>query len=487
MLFNSYIFILLFLPIALIGYFALNRIEKYQLALLFLSIMSLWFYGYFNPKYLWIIGSSILANYFLSKIILHQRNRFLKKCLLILGAVGNLAGIFYFKYFDFFISSVNSVFKTDFAVRNILLPLGISFFTFQQISYLVDCYRGDIEDYTFVEYVTFVTFFPQLVAGPIVMHEEIMPQFRDLDKKKVNYENLCTGLYSFSMGLGKKVLLADSFSQFVSVGFSNIEVLDSTNAILVILGYCLQIYFDFSGYSDMAVGLGKMFNIDIIANFNSPFKAQNISDLWNRWHISLNRFLTKYVYIPLGGSRKGRIRTYINTLIVFSLSGLWHGANWTYVLWGLVNGMAGVIYRIGRKYFDKLPKGVNTLLTFLVFNLSLVFFRVESIRDGNLFLSKIISFKFGAVMPELSNALANLLEIKMLTRIVPDALMTSIPGLFVYAVVIIGLVAVFTMKNTQEKAAMGILNAKRLISTWVVLVWCILSFSGVSEFLYFNF
>ena len=340
MLFNSYIFILLFLPIALIGYFGINRMGRYQMALFFLCIMSLWFYAYFNTKYLLLIGTSILTNFCLSRLILQQKSFAFKKGLLIAGVLGNLASIFYFKYFDFFVSNINGIFKTDFTLRNIILPLGISFFTFQQISYLVDSYKGNIEKYTFIEYVTFVTFFPQLVAGPIVTHDETLPQFRDLDKKKLNYENLCTGLYSFSMGLGKKVLLADSFSKIVSVGFANIEALDSTNAILVMLAYSLQLYFDFSGYSDMAVGLGRMFNIDIIVNFNSPFKSKNVADLWNRWHISLNRFLIKYVYIPLGGSRGSVFKTYVNTLIVFFLSGLWHGANWTVVLWGMLNGIA---------------------------------------------------------------------------------------------------------------------------------------------------
>lgn len=487
MLFNSYIFILLFLPIALIGYFGINRMGRYQMALFFLCIMSLWFYAYFNPKYLLLIGTSILINFCLSRLIFQQKSFALKKGLLIAGVLGNLASIFYFKYFDFFVSNINGIFKTDFTLRNIILPLGISFFTFQQISYLVDSYKGNIEKYTFIEYVTFVTFFPQLVAGPIVTHDETLPQFRDLDKKKLNYENLCTGLYSFSMGLGKKVLLADSFSKIVSVGFDNIEALDSTNAILVMLAYSLQLYFDFSGYSDMAVGLGRMFNIDIIVNFNSPFKSKNVADLWNRWHISLNRFLIKYVYIPLGGSRGSTFKTYVNTLIVFFLSGLWHGANWTFVLWGMLNGIAVVIYRMAKKYFDKLPQIVNTFITFLVFNFTFVYFRAESVHDGTQFLKKVFSGSFGSVLPELSEALTALLEIKILARIVPDSIMMIVPGLFVYAIIIIGLVAVFTMKNTQEKAAQGVVKVKRLLSTWIILVWCILSFSGVSEFLYFNF
>lgn len=212
-----------------------------------------------------------------------------------------------------------------------------------------------------------------------------------------------------------------------------------------------------------------------------------MADLWNRWHISLNRFLIKYVYIPLGGSRGSVFKTYVNTLIVFFLSGLWHGANWTFVLWGMLNGIAVVIYRMAKKYFDKLPQIVNTFITFLVFNFTFVYFRAESVHDGTQFLKKVFSGSFGSVLPELSEALTALLEIKILARIVPDSIMMIVPGLFVYAIIIIGLVAVFTMKNTQEKAAQGVVKVKRLLSTWIILVWCILSFSGVSEFLYFNF
>lgn len=487
MLFNSYIFILLFLPITLIGYFSINYLGKYQLSLLFLSGMSLWFYAYFNPKYIIIIGTSIILNYCISRMLMQQKKATLKKWLLILGITGNLAGIFYFKYFDFFISNINAIFKTDYALRNILLPLGISFFTFQQISYLVDSFRGETENYTFVEYVTFVTFFPQLVAGPIVTHDEMLPQFRNVSIKRVNYESLSIGLYSFTMGLGKKVLLADSFSTVATAGYNNINALDSTNAIIVMLAYSLQLYFDFSGYSDMAVGLGKMFNIDIIVNFNSPFKAKNVAELWNRWHISLNRFLIKYVYIPLGGSRGSRLKTYNNTLIVFFLSGLWHGANWTFILWGVLNGVAVIIYRTARKYFDKLPGMVNTFIMFLIFNLTFVFFRAESVREGSIFLKKIFSCNFGSISTELTNAMESLLEIKILSRIVPQGIITYIPGIFVFGIVIIGLIAVFTMKNTQEKVDEGVLSMKRLFSTGIILVWCILSFSGVSEFLYFNF
>ncbi len=487
MLFNSYVFILLFLPLALVGYFSINYCQKYQFALFFLCCMSLWFYAYFNPRYLILIGASIILNYVLSRLIMRGKTVKLKKTLAIIGVMGNLAGIFYFKYLDFFISNINELFSKDFTLTNIVLPLGISFFTFQQISYLVDSYKGEVPEYSFLEYAVFVTFFPQLVAGPIVTHDEIIPQFKNLNNRKINYENLCVGLYSFSMGLAKKVLLADSLSRIVNAGYDDIIMLDSTNAILVMLAYSLQLYFDFSGYSDMAVGLGKMFNIDILVNFDSPFKAKNVADLWNRWHISLNRFLIRYVYIPLGGSRKGKGRTYINIVIVFFLSGLWHGANWTFVFWGILNGVAVVIYRLTQKYWDRLPQAVNTGITFLVFNLTFVYFRAESIQEGNLFLGQVFDLHFGRILPKVYESIEGLLEIRIITRLIPHEILTFFPEILLCSVIVIGTFAVFAMKNTQEKVKEGVVNKKRLITTWLMLTWSVLTFSGVSEFLYFNF
>ena len=216
-------------------------------------------------------------------------------------------------------------------------------------------------------------------------------------------------------------------------------------------------------------------------------KSKNVADLWNRWHISLNRFLIKYVYIQLGGRKGSSFKTYVNTMIVFFLSGLWHGANWTFILWGTLNGIALVIYRMNKRYCDKLPQVVNSFITFLIFNFTFVYFRAESVWDGTRFLKKIFACDFGRVLPELSESLNALLEIKILTRIVPEAIMTFVPEVFVYAIIVLGLIAVFFMKNTQEKVALGVINVRRLLATWIVLVWCILSFSGVSEFLYFNF
>ena len=336
MLFNSYIFIFIFLPLVLAGWYFLNSRGFYQTATCFLAAMSLWFYGYFNLYYLGIILVSILGNYLLSFLLRFSRTKLSDRIFLLAGLAFNLGFLFYFKYYDFFFENINIVFHTNVAMHNILLPLGISFFTFQQVSFIVDRCQHKAEHYPFIDYVTFVTFFPQLVAGPIVLYKEMMPQFADKHLRSFNRENFAKGIALFTLGLSKKVLLADVLALPVNYGFTNTAFLDSPSTLLVILAYTFEIYFDFSGYSDMAMGLGLLFNIKLPVNFNSPYKACTVKELWQRWHITLSRFFIQYVYIPLGGSRKGKVRTLINTFLVFFLSGLWHGANWTFICWGLL-------------------------------------------------------------------------------------------------------------------------------------------------------
>ena len=336
MLFNSYIFVFLFLPIALAGYYAFNYLKLYKTANIFLIGMSLWFYGYFNKSYLLIICTSIVINFFISNGIEKTREKqSLCRFLFVLGICIDISVIFYFKYYDFFLKNVNDIFNKSFELKNIALPLGISFFTFQQISYLVDSYKGEIrgED-SFDEYALFVSFFPQLIAGPIVLHSEMISQFKDKKKRHIIPENLAKGMYIFSLGLFKKVIIADTFGNAVLYGFESVAELSSMEALLVSMSYTFQIFFDFSGYCDMALGIGNMFNIELPQNFNSPYKATSITEFWNRWHMSLTRFLKTYIYIPLGGNRKGKLRTYINIMIVYFISGIWHGANWTFILWG---------------------------------------------------------------------------------------------------------------------------------------------------------
>ena len=397
MLFNSYVFVLLFFPLCLAGYFGLNYRKHYTLAQLFLLAMSLWFYGFFNPAYLSIIIVSIILNYGFSMALLSVRSQVLKKLLLAVALCGNVGILFYYKYFDFFMLNVTALIGMDYTLKNILLPLGISFFTFQQLSYIIDSYKGEVPKYNFLQYASFVAYFPQLIAGPIVTHDELVPQFMDETKKRINWDNMSQGLYMFVLGMAKKVLIADTFGLAVNWAFSNVGLLDSTNALIAMMAYTVQIYFDFSGYCDMAIGIARMMNFDLPLNFRSPYKAVTIGDFWSRWHMTLTRFFTKYIYIPLGGSRRGLARTCINTLVVFLISGIWHGANWTFILWGCLHGVCMVTEKCFRTYINKIPRCINWFMTFLFVSVTWVFFRADSIGQAMEFLSRLVSLDFGAI------------------------------------------------------------------------------------------
>lgn len=484
MLFNSYIFILFFLPLAFAGYFFLNGIKRYRLAQLWLIIMSLWFYGYFNASYLWIICISIICNFLLSRQIF--RNNQYKKMLLIIGIAFNLGSIFYFKYLDFFIENVNVLFHGDFELQHILLPLGISFFTFQQVSFLVDTYNGETEDYNFVEYALFVVFFPQLVAGPIVFHEEMMPQFRSMEKKRINADNIAAGLYIFAIGLFKKVLLADTLGRAVTWGYETVWDMTSPEVLIVSLCYTFQLYFDFSGYCDMAVGIGRLFNIDLPVNFNSPYRSCSVLEFWDRWHMTLTRFLKKYVYIPLGGNRKGTLRTYINIMLVFLLSGLWHGAGWTFVIWGMVHGLANCLNRIFKGVWDKGFPLVRWICTFLFINSTWIIFRADSLKKAWCFIKKLFCIDTLSVRTKLLESVRlaefDFLETKFgIFRFLPSI----IGGFHILALLIISFLIVLAGKNCFEREFTP--TWKNAVLTIILLVWSIMSLSGVSTFLYFNF
>lgn len=487
MLFNSYIFILLFLPIAVIGWLLLNKCGKYSWANIFLVVMSLWFYGYFNPSYLWIIGGSILVNFMIAKMLNEITSRKgLKKFVLGMGIVLNAGCIFYYKYYDFFISNINVAFKQSFNLQNILLPLGISFFTFQQISYLVDSYKGETKDYNFVEYALFVSFFPQLVAGPIVLHSEIIPQFRKETNRKFCSNNLSKGLFVFAIGLFKKVLIADTFGKAVSWGFGTVVDLSSLEALIVSLSYTLQLYFDFSGYCDMAVGIGYMFNIELPQNFNSPYKAFSILEFWDRWHMSLTRFLRQYIYFPLGGSKKGKVRTYVNVMVVYLISGIWHGANWTFILWGVLHGIANCVNRILKRQWDRVSVVIKWFLTFSTVNILWIIFRADSIEQAFQFINKLCSMNDFEVRNKLMNCFV-LQEIHLFERLgaIFRILPANITGFYMWGFLAVALGIVLNGKNSFE------INFKPnffyAMCTVGLLVWSIVSLSGVSEFLYFNF
>ena len=486
MLFNSYIFVLVFLPITLIGYFMLNKINQNTISKIFLIVMSLYFYAYFNNSYLIIILTSILFNYVIGKLLHKITNKNYRIICLIMGLVFNIGVLFYFKYYDFFISNINYLLHTDFNLKHLLLPLGISFFTFQQLSYVIDCYKNTADEYPFVDYALFVTFFPQLIAGPIVLHSETIPQFNNKENHRFKPSNMNKGLYAFSLGMAKKVLVADTLGLLVNDGFANIQGLGTIMAMIVMLSYTLQIYFDFSGYCDMAYGLGLMFNIEIPMNFNSPYKAIDIQDFWRRWHITLSRFLTTYIYIPLGGSRKGKLRTYINTMIVFFISGLWHGANYTFIIWGLMHGIAMCINRFIKPYAKSVPNFIKWFINFVFINITWIFFRADTLNDAWLFIKELFNPNNNIDVTMLSKLVREefVLPLMLKNIVITDGYKSLVFALIMISVL---LITVLICKNTYELSKKFSTNCISIILIIIIALWSITSFAGVSTFLYFNF
>lgn len=485
MLFNSYIFLFLFLPAALLGYFFLNHYGKYVFAEYFLILMSLWFYAYFNISYLPIIVCSMILNYILARFMVRQSDRKIKFIFLIVGCVSNIGILFYYKYMGFFIENLNLLFKTNFNITNILLPLGISFFTFQQLSYVIDNYKNEIEGYSFRQYALFVCFFPQLIAGPIVLHNETIPQFDNLCKKNFNWDNFAVGLMAFSFGMAKKVLIADSFGNVANWGFSNVDGLGATNAFFVMLAYTIQIYFDFSGYCDMAIGIAKMFNIDLPMNFDSPYKSLSVTEFWKKWHITLTRFLRTYVYFPLGGSRKGQARTYMNLFIVFLISGIWHGASYTFIIWGVLHGLMMIFERLFKDRIKKLHPALAWLIMFIFINFAWIIFRANSINDAISLIKQILLFQF----TPLSNNIFYSFNCVGFNFILPYLGYIGSYLQMVYPVLLfIGAILIILFcKNTNERMRGFKPTIGNALISAIILLCSIISLSGVSTFLYFNF
>lgn len=394
MLFNSFEFVFLFLPLTLLIFFLIGNRGNHKLAIAWVITTSLFFYAWWNPVYLGPLIFSILFNYSIGCALTRRLTVFInKQFFLILGIVGNLVILGYFKYANFFVSNLNNFSGTDFHLNQIILPLAISFFTFEQIAFLVDVYRGQTREDSFLNYCLFVTFFPRLLAGPIIRHQEVIPQFTQRTIYRLNPEDLAVGVTIFLLGLFKKVLLADNIVVYANSVFdaaSQGRSLTLYEAWVGALAYSFQLYFDFSGYSDMAIGIARMFGIKLPLNFDSPYKAVNIIDFWRRWHITLSNFLRDYLYIPLGGNRQGEFRRNINLMITMLLGGLWHGAGWTFVCWGGLHGIYLCInhqWRSFRKFLghDLLEsnwwsRGFACIITFIAVVVAWVFFRSENLK-----------------------------------------------------------------------------------------------------------
>lgn len=527
MLFNSFEFVFLFLPITLIGFYWLGRQRKsikHQLPIWWLIFASLIFYGRWNPLNLPLLIFSIVINYYLGYLLGNSLKRVTaKKTILGLGIIFNLGLICYFKYSYFIVNNVSQVVGGRLDWPSLVIPLAISFFTFQQLAYLVDAYKGETKEYDIRKYMLFVCFFPQLIAGPIVHHREILPQFETASIYKFSQKTLSIGLTVFIAGLFKKVILADRIAEYSNLAFAAASQgidLTFSEAWVGALGYTLQLYFDFSGYSDMAIGAAYMFGIRLPLNFNSPYKAISIVDFWRRWHITLSHFLRDYLYIPLGGSRKGELRRYTNLFITMLLGGLWHGAGWTFIFWGGLHGFYLVINHLYRSLRMKLGhnlkndswllRGAGWSATFIAVVISWVFFKANSFEIATSILSSMFGFN-GIELPEFTAPYLGFLRsfgVGFFGFTVNVGISQKYAS---FGIIILLLIAWFT-PNTQQW--MGKYNPalteplqynqpQWLQEFWQFLSWkpnkiwtvvvagltslSLLSFSRVSEFLYFQF
>ncbi|KTD47610.1 MBOAT family O-acyltransferase [Legionella quateirensis] len=492
MLFNSYSFLLIFLPITFTLFLVLQTLFKGTHSIFYLFVASIIFYGYWNPLYLPLLLGSIGFNFCIS--LLMMRNN---KIFYLLGVFGDLSLLIYFKYSQFLISNLYFIFNQPMELLNGDLPLGISFFTFTQIAYLTDCYRKQIQPPKLGNYGLFVTFFPHLMAGPILHHREIMPQFDQ--KKMLSWENISIGLTLFSIGLFKKTMIADSLAPYANTLFDAA----SKGPVTFVEGWCgtfsysFQLYFDFSGYSDMAIGLARIFGIIFPLNFNSPYKANNIISFWRRWHMTLSRFLRDYIYIPLGGNRKGSISRYTNLMITMIIGGIWHGAAWTFVIWGMLHGFYLIINHLWlslKKYYSgslfTLNTFINTLIariiTFLAVALAWVFFRAESFNTSHQILKSLVSTDFSLTSqlytPASLNHLFVLLGItSFIVFIAPNSqqlLHQYKPALETYP----GEIEPYSYRFLQWSP-----NAFNAALCAIMTLLSLLAFGHISEFLYYKF
>lgn len=472
MLFNSYLFVLLFLPACVCGFYQKKKIGGATSTKIFLVLLSLLFLGLSDRKSVLVLLFSMGITYALYCGMSQSAS---KKNWLLAGLAVHILGLIGFKY-----------------TGCSFVPLGISFFTFTQIAFLVEAYRGTMNRTSLADYGVYVTFFPKILQGPIMLPEEMQGQIEAAVKKKtVNWEEVYRGFALFIMGLAKKVLLADTMGKAVEHGYTNLSALHTTDAWILMLSYTLQLYFDFSGYCDMAMGVSEMMGFSLPLNFHSPYRADNIIEFWKRWHMTLTGFFTRYLYIPLGGNRKGTGRTYLNILLVFLISGIWHGMGITFVIWGFLHGILNVITRWWQEKRGKKKKGtfghlLSVALTFLYVNVAWVFFRAESISQALTVLKKLISFDFATINRNFAKCFW-MDEFWYMIKVLKLDGYTWSDYLLMFVMLIVSLLIVFLSKTAVEisrKMRPTVINTVILAG---LLIWCVLTFSEVSSFLYVNF
>ncbi len=478
MLFNSYPFIFLFLPVALLGYFAFGRFGN-LLPVIWLALASLAFYSFSNWQFVALLLASIAFNYAIGLLLISRRLRPAPRfAALTIGVAGDLVVLGTFKYAGFLAANLNAIFATGLTV-NIVLPVGISFYTFTQIAFLVDAYRGNVARYALPHYALFVTYFPHLIAGPILHHKDMIPQFERAEAKRPDPHLILCGLIIFAIGLFKKTCLADGIQPLVALAFGSATP-SFDQAWIGALAYTFQLYFDFSGYSDMAIGMSLMFGIFLPLNFNSPYKAASIIDFWRRWHMTLSQFLRDYLYIPLGGNRRGPVLRYVNLMVTMALGGLWHGAAWTFVIWGVLHGLYLCVNHAWSNYgpaiaprFAPAANLAALVLTFLSVVVAWVFFRADSLSTALFVLSK----------------MADPTQIAFGRGEMADAAFIAVYAAIAWFAPNTQTVMGYDHKNRAVGEALGDWRRRPLFlyATAAVLAFGILGIQQHSEFIYFRF
>jgi alginate O-acetyltransferase complex protein AlgI len=509
MLFNSYPFVFAFLPVTLLAFFCLGRISK-EWAAAWLALASIVFYGYWSAMYVPLLLGSVACNYACGRLLQRWAETVLGRRLLFASVAANLLLLGFYKYAGFFLAALGDIAGSDLPVLRIGLPIGISFFTFTQIAFLVDAYRRRAKEYSFTHYLLFVTYFPHLIAGPILHHAEIMPQFESAGVYRASARSFAIGLTTFAIGLAKKVLIADSFAAISSPVFDAAGggvTIRLAAAWCGVLAYSFQLYFDFSGYSDMAIGISKLFGIDLPINFNSPYKSKSIIHFWRRWHMTLSRFLRDYLYFPLGGNRQGEVRRYLNLMLTMLLGGLWHGANYTFIIWGALHGVYLVVnhlWRAGRGHLPRSPRPANlagAFFTFLAVTVAWIFFRSADLKTAMNMLSGLVGLNGIAVHDPSGRGWSLLAHWMPRLIITAEGALQHLPtvdgmtlgGYFIGAGVI-----VWAMPNTQqitrrvdavlEPRAAGLLYRRAIpVFSGLLLALALLYMQTVSPFLYFQF
>ena len=470
MIFSTYQFILVFLPIVFITYILLNKFKMYTISKIWLVIASLYFYAQGSSSFFPFFLGSIFGNYCIGTALTKLQGKEDKKqlkLLLILGILANVALLGYYKYTDFFIENINFVTGANIALKHIALPIGISFFTFQLIAFLVDSYRGETKDYDIIDYLLFITFFPQLIVGPIVHHKEMVTQFEQKKNLKLNWDNLALGLFVFAIGCAKKMLIADVLTTSAQTFYANShEVFSFLETWFYSLEYTISYYFDLSGYADMAIGLGLMFNIVIPQNFNSPYKATDFQEYWKRWHMTLSRFLSAYIFRSVYKKENKWRNYYIATMVTFFISGFWHGAGWNFIIWGIVNGVLVCIAAYRNKNGKKSPYVLALILNFIL----VIMTRVLFVSDSFTYAWQVYKgmFNFGSLM----NTDFMLFWQTNMKEIITTAF---------------GLGICLFAPNTSEICEKFKPTIPYLLYATVLLVICLVTMDKVVNFLYFQF